>query len=167
MTTRTVKFLGLAYGSIPAEITVTVDGNTIYTGTVTTADSPVPSLPDPELSATTEFCEFEIPMEFSGTLPVTCTVNSGTVIFAQITANYCVIANTNPVVGAGPKLFLGVNGAGDARSNVFIDGVAQTPNYTEGLAGTWWFRVSAGSVLTHDLVVSAGTANLPPPPSTP
>jgi hypothetical protein len=163
MTTRTVKMFGLAYGSAPAEISVTLDGTNIYSGTVTTQDTLVPALPNFDLSDTTvEFCNFEIPMDFEGTKPMICTVTSGTVIFAQIAANYCAIANSDPVVGTGPDVFTQINSAGDARSNVFINSVAQPINHEE-FGGAWWFIVSAGSTLAYDLDVVAGTANVAPP----
>jgi hypothetical protein len=165
MTTRTIKMLGLAYGSSPAEIAVTLDGASVYTGTVATIDSFAPSLPNLEVaSSTVEFCTFEIPMDFEGIKPMTCEVISGTVIFAQIDANYCVIANTNPVIGTGPDKFGRVDGSGDARSNVSIDGVSQPINHTESLGGDWWFIVPAGSTMTYDLDVVAGTANVAPAP---
>lgn len=163
MTTRTVKMFGLAYGSTTAEIAVTLDGVSVYTGTVTTSNTLIPSMPDPSLVDTTvEFCNFEIPMDTNGTLPMTCTVLNGTVIFAQINANYCAIANTDPVIGTGPDIFKNIDGLGDARSNVAIDGVLQPMNHEE-LPGTWWFTVPTGSVLTYDLDVIAGTANVAPP----
>jgi hypothetical protein len=166
MTTRTVKMFGLAYGSTPAEIAVTLDGATVYSGPVTTDNTLPPSLPDLEIAnATVEFCNFELPMEFDGTKPMTCVVNTGTVIFAQISANYCVIANTDPVIGTGPDGFTGIAGISDARSNVFINGVAQAINHTEDLDGTWWFKVPTGSTLTYDLDVVAGTANVYVPPT--
>ena len=161
MTTRTVKLFGLAYGSSPAEIAVTLDGAPVYTGTVTTNDTLVPSLPNLEIANTTaEFCEFEIPLDFEGTKAMTCSVTNGTVIFAQILANYCVIANTDPVIGTGSTGFSSIDGIGDARSNVSINGVAQTVNHTEELSGTWWFIVPSGSTLSYDLDVQAGTANI-------
>jgi len=161
MTTRTVKILGLAYGSTPAEISVSVDGATVYSGTVTTVDTSFPSLPNDALSNTTvEFCNFELPMDFSGTKSMTCSVTNGRVIFAQILANYCVIANTDPVIGTGPDVYQNIGGIGDARSNVFINGIAQPINHTEELAGIWWFTVTSGSTLTYDLDVQAGTANV-------
>lgn len=162
MTTRTVKMFGLAYGSSPAEITVTLDGATVYTGSVTTTDTPVPALPNLDLTDTTiEFCNFEIPVDFTGTKPMTCAVTNGTVIFAQVLANYCAIANTDPVIGTGPDVFNNIDGIGDARSNVAIDGVTQPMNHEE-LPGTWWFTVNTGSTLTCDLDIQAGTANVAP-----
>ena len=53
MTTRTVKMYGLAYGTTPAEIAVTLDGMSVYTGTVTTNNVPMPSLPNVEIANTT------------------------------------------------------------------------------------------------------------------
>jgi hypothetical protein len=168
MTTRTVKMFGLAYGSSPAEIAVTLDGASVYTGIVPTTDTPLPTLPNPDLTDTTvEFCNFQIPMEFDGAKPMACSVTNGTVIFAQILANYCVLANTDPVLGAGPDVFNNIDDPVDARSNVAIDGVTQPVNHNEELPGTWWFTVPAGSTLTYNLDVRAGTANVAPPPPPP
>jgi hypothetical protein len=164
MTTRTTKIFGQGFGSTPAEIAVTLNGSTIYAGEVPTLDQSVPSLPNLDLvDSVAELCSFEIGMDVSGTLPMTCTVLSGTVIFAQIVANYCAIANTDPVVGLGPDVFDNIDGAGDVRSNVFIDGVEQPINHTEEFDGTWWFKVAEGSVLSYNLDIVAGTANVAPP----
>jgi hypothetical protein len=94
MTTRTVQMFGLAYGSSPAELAVTLDGISVYTGTVATSDTPIPSMPNLSIvDSTVEFCNFEIPVEFDGTKPMICTVNNGTVIFAQTKVNYVPIQN--------------------------------------------------------------------------
>lgn len=94
MANRTVQLLGLAYGASPAEITVTVNGNTIFSGPVSTQNQPVPALPDASLkNSTVVFCSFEIDQAFTGQIPITCTVNSGTVIFGQIRANYSYVVN--------------------------------------------------------------------------
>ena len=163
MTTRTVKMFGLAYGSTPAEIAVTLDGVSVYTGTVTTADAITPFLPNSEIANTTvEFCNFEMPMEFEGSKPMTCMVTNGTVLFAQIVANYSVIGNTDPVYGFGPDSFKPINSAGDARSDVSIDGVTQQIEHIAPVTGTWWYKVETGSTLTYNLNIVAGTANLKP-----
>jgi hypothetical protein len=94
MTIRTVKIQGLAYGTVPAEITVTANGNTVFSGAVSTIDQPLPTLPDLSLSGTTvTLCTFEIDQTFVGQIPMTCEVTQGTVLFAQILANYSAIAN--------------------------------------------------------------------------
>ena len=170
MTTRTVKIFGQGFGSAPAEILVTLNGNTIYTGAISTIDQPVYTLPNLELtSSVPELCNFEIDMDFSGTMPMTCEVLGGTVIFAQILANYYAVANTDPVVGSepniikstGPNVFKDINGISDPRLNVFVNNVAHPINHNEEFSGPWWFTVPAGSVLAYDLAVRAGKE--PPP----
>lgn len=94
MTNRTVKIYGYGFGSTPASIEVTLDGNVVYNGTITTTSDPVPTLPDMQLDTeTVSICEFELPVTFAGTIPMVCEVTNGTVIFAQIMANYCPIPN--------------------------------------------------------------------------
>ena len=96
MTNRTVKLLGYGFGATPAEITVTLDGTTVYSGAVDTVDQPVPELPNLDLMPDQiELCSFELPNSFSGQKAMTCEVNSGTVIFSEIYATYARI--TNPV----------------------------------------------------------------------
>ncbi len=94
MTNRTVEIKGYGFGPTTATITVALEGTTVYTGEVTTTDIPVPSLPNLELdSETVRLCAFEIPVDFSGEKAMTCSVTNGTVIFAQIDANYVPIKN--------------------------------------------------------------------------
>ena len=93
MANRTVQILGQGYGSSPAQITVTANGNTVFSGTVNTVDQPLPALPNPDLDLTNILCTFEIDQAFTGQIPMTCAVSLGSVIFAQINANYVAIAN--------------------------------------------------------------------------
>jgi hypothetical protein len=93
MPIRTVQILGQGYGSTPAQITVTANGNTVFSGTVATVDQPLPALPNPEINLSNVLCTFEIDTAFVGEIPMTCAVSAGTVIFAQIYANYVQILN--------------------------------------------------------------------------
>ena len=92
MAIRTVKIYGLAYGSSPSSITVTANGTQIFSGTVTTVDQPIPPLPNSDLTQVTLFT-FERDTAFTGQIPMNCTVNSGTVIFGKVMANYVSVSN--------------------------------------------------------------------------
>lgn len=94
MTNRTVEILGYGFGGSPAEVTVTANGTTVYSGTVPTLDQPVPALPDFTISGeTVKLFEFNIPLGAASITPVTCTVTNGTVIFAQTQVNYYPVYN--------------------------------------------------------------------------
>jgi len=96
MSNRTVNIKGLAYGETDAAITVTLDGVTVFSGTVPTQAHPVPSLPDPDLnSQVANLCSFAIPMDFVGNKSMSYSVTNGTVIFANHTANW--IKRRNPI----------------------------------------------------------------------
>ena len=93
MANRTIQLLGQGYGSSPAQITVTANGNTVFSGTVNTVDQPLPIQPNPDLILTNILCTFEIDQAFSGQMPMTCSVSSGTVIFTEINGNYVGVPN--------------------------------------------------------------------------
>ena len=95
MANRTVQLLGQGYGSTPAQITVTANGNPVFSGPVNTVDQPSPVLPNLDINLFGVLCTFEIDQAFTGQIPMTCAVSTGTVTFAQIYANY--VATPNPV----------------------------------------------------------------------
>lgn len=94
MAIRTIQVLGMGFGSEPASVTVTANGNQIFNGTVPTSNGPVWSLPNRDLIPDLEVLfNFEIDTSFTGLIPMTCAVNSGTVIFGSVFANYVSIPN--------------------------------------------------------------------------
>lgn len=94
MAIRTVQILGMGFGADPAQVVVTASGNQVYSGPVTTLNEPVWMLPNPDLVADqAQLFTFEIDTDFSGSLPMTCEVTNGTVIFGDITATYSTIPN--------------------------------------------------------------------------
>lgn len=93
MPIRTVKIQGQGYGSTPAQITVTANANTIFSGAVNTVDQTLPSLPNLDINLDNVLCTFEIDTAFTGEIPMTCAVSVGTVIFSHIYANYVAIVN--------------------------------------------------------------------------
>jgi hypothetical protein len=116
-------------------------------------------------------------MDFSNNLPVTVTVANNPVIFGPIKANYGNVENNDGNVttffSSGPTTFYNIYKPGntevitDSRSNVTIDGIAQTitPEQRGSLLGTWWWTIEPGSTMSYDLLVTAGLE--PPPPAEP
>ena len=92
MANRTVQLLGQGYGASPAEITVTVNGNTVFSGTVNTVDQPLPVQPSDQMLDDV-LCAFEIDGAITGLIPMTCTVSAQTVIFTKILSNHVYINN--------------------------------------------------------------------------
>lgn len=87
---RTLQFYGKGYGATPATVTVTLDGDTVFDGPVTTVDQPtVDVLPEQQVVLFT--CE--VPVAFTGAVPMICTVNNGTIYFNYVTGNYASIPN--------------------------------------------------------------------------
>ena len=92
---RTLKFLGKVYGLSDATVSATIDGTTVFNGTIATSGIAVfddaPFTPDTLFTA-------EIPVEFRGTKSVSITVTSGDVVFAEVMGNY--FLDQNPVYTA-------------------------------------------------------------------
>ena len=160
MTTRTVKIFGLAYGSTPAEIAVTLDGAPVYTGTVSTLDQLPLTGPDLDsVDSTVEFCTFEIPMDFAGTKQMVITVTGAPVRFGQIVANYTEINTGAITYSSGADIYADVTeidpaGIADPRGDtVVIDGQQYEANRLIG-RGTWHWTVNPGSKFEHGITVS-------------
>lgn len=94
MTNRTIQILGQGYGTEPATMTVTYGGIEVFSGSVNTLPpEDIPSLPNLAIGLDTVLMSFEVPVSYSGTQAMTCTVTSGMVIFSQILANYQSVPN--------------------------------------------------------------------------
>jgi hypothetical protein len=96
MANRTIQFLGNGYapsGSEPIVITATLNGNTVYTGTIPTLYTDVVSrVPEDQVL----LFSFEVPMAFVGTQPMSISLDNPvgvSVFFEQINANYTKINN--------------------------------------------------------------------------
>ena len=167
MTTRTVKMYGLGYGASPAEVTITFDGVVVYDGTVPTVNETLP-INGTQLENEQLICTFEIPVELTGTKPMTCAINLGDCVsFAKIEANYGVIPTANIVVSNGPDEFYNIVGLGvkeDPRTNVYISEVAQNPTRSPSQTGTWTWNLFRGYTLSHDVTIGPATTAIPPNP---
>jgi hypothetical protein len=171
MTTRTVKMYGLGYGSTPADVTITFDGVTVYTGEVPTVNSTLPVDGTP-LDNDQLICTFEIPVNSTEIIkPMTCAINLGDCVsFAKIEANYGVVPTANIVVSNGPDEFYNIVGLGtnqDPRTNVYISDVAQNPTRSPSQTGTWTWNLFRGYTLSHDVTIGPATTDIPPNPPVP
>ena len=148
--------LGWGEASSSATITAELDGTTVFSGQVNLVE--LTRANESEQTAPTLF-SFGLPMEFTGTKYMKVTVADGTVRFAYIVGNYTQITNFVGMDNAssGPNNYVDVSietdYVRDARSNVYIDGIKQTPNRSLG-RGAWHWVVGPGSTLEHNLTVS-------------
>lgn len=118
MTTRTVRFYGRGYGNTPVEITVTANGSTVYNG-------PVPTAPVNSYTGNRTLFDMQLPIGFSGVIPMSILVNSGEYIqLNDVEANYAylpssvytpeqraIVTNPNPspdATQAGPDIITSV-----------------------------------------------------------
>ena len=86
MSTKTVQIYGKGFGPSDATITVTLDGQTIFDGSIPTLNQPVPA-EEVDLGIVEPIVSFDLPIDFQGQIPMTCQVTNGTVAFAQILVN--------------------------------------------------------------------------------
>lgn len=170
--TRTLRFLGLGYGSTPATITAAVNGNVVYNGQVPSVNQAGPAGP---LDLADQEILFEytgLPLDFSGNLPVTIQVTGGEmIVIGETLANFARIINklNNTEDTSGAEGFVrtyrlpdGVVASEtapyDERSNVTIDGepVSAPVPRSAGKTGTWFYKVAVGSTITFDTKIDAG-----------
>lgn len=175
MANRTVQMLGYVYTADPATITATVNGVQVFSGPVTTVGRPN-TVPDPARTGEVLFT-FEIPVYFAGTMPVSIVVADQAVAFMGILANYGALPRItqdpstglpvygNPYQSSGATNFIPIYDPAveadtifDERTNVTIDGVAQTisPENRAQYNGTWGWSVQPGQTLAFDMLVTGG-----------
>jgi hypothetical protein len=154
MINRNIKVLG--WGSGTAKITAVLDGVTVFSDSVDLVESTNDN--DCEQTSPTLFA-FDIPLDFLGTKHMVVSVESSTVEFGQIVANYSEMDMGPITFSTGTDEYVDVAvdddfGVQDPRTNVTIDGVKQLADRSLG-KGTWHYVVNPGSTLEHDLVISA------------
>jgi hypothetical protein len=91
MANRTVQIQGQGYGSATCSATVSFNGNVVFSGSIPTINQEtINYLPDEQVVLLT----FEVPVELSGTFPVSITVTGGNAVYVeQVSANYVEVPN--------------------------------------------------------------------------
>ena len=162
MTLRTFKQFAQGFGTEPCEVTVQLDGNTIFSGSVATVDQPLPMLPNGSIDSTNLGWHWQHDVTFYGTKTLSVAVTGSSLILAETLAN-------NPYSYANAEVFYGQYSTVvddvtyyDPFTDESIDGVPQAGPYRPDIPGQWWWHVPPGSTFTATLHVTA-----PPVPPTP
>lgn len=150
MANKTLKFYGNGYDHTGnAAVIVTFNGNTVYTGEIPTLDLDT-YLPLPDEQQ--EIFSFEVDESTYGTFPMTI----------EVTAGEYVVSGFGKSSGAGTPpnpaeyYMLGNVDQGDNRSNVTIDGIAQSKGPVgDILTGPWYYEIPNGSILSADVLILA------------
>jgi hypothetical protein len=169
MTNRTVQFWGQGYSApaeglafTPCNITATVDGNQVFSGSVPTVEgTDIARLPSDQQILFT----FEIPLvsgNTSYTLPVSLDITGDDIYLEQILINYCgQTGNTS----SGPTGFGITTGGTDPRANVVVTGASYVnPPPSEprdpATLGTWGWEIECATGttanMTFDMIINPG-----------
>lgn len=148
MTDRTFRQHATAFGATPTQVVCQISGNTVYSGSVTTLDEPLPSLPNFACSIDTVAWSWQANAEFSGSQEISITVTGSPLLLADTLAN-------NPFGDAANFIpFYSTEQSGtDPLTNQAIDGVALTGPNDPSLPGQWWWVIPAGSTFTATMHV--------------
>lgn len=93
MANKTIKFYGRGFGTTPAAINVVYNGNTVYTGEVPTVDEPPSALPDVPVDQLSFLFSLDVPVEYSGTAPMSVETTAGSVTLGSELTNYKLLKN--------------------------------------------------------------------------
>ena len=163
MTLRTFQQHALGFGIIPAQVIFQINGNTVFSGAVTTLDQPRPSLPNPEYSVDNVAWTWQDDAEFSGTKSITVSVSDSPLLLANTLADnpYSNVVNYS----AFYTVEIGNVSYADPFTNETIDGIAQSGPYNPELSGQWWWHIPAGSTFSATMHVTGLTPTEPPEPT--
>ena len=162
MTNRTVEITGsVSNDGNPSTglITATLNGATVFSGTVPSAGNP------------TVLFTFEVDMALAGSIPMSLTIENCDVYMGGILANYNNLGQVDPpttpptYISSGPTGFLDTDPNADSRANVTCTGAAYCspppPDpRPEGQGGTWGWTVDPATgtpaLFSYDLQIVAG-----------
>lgn len=159
MTLRTFQQHALAFGETPTQVVCQIDGNTVFSGSVTTLDEFMPALPDANYHVDNIAWDWEQDAEFTGSRSITITVTGSPLLLAQTFANYP-LANSNAAntYGSFYAVQLGNATCTDPFTDVTINSQPKIRPDDPALEGQWWWRIPAGATFAATLNVQANIA---------
>jgi len=178
MTTRTFKQMGQGYGSSNATITAKINGATVFSGIVPTANQRLPGSPSGTDDTYPTLFTWTNDVDFEGTQTMEITVTAATVLLTEINANYMRVVKIegkieNPSSNWVPTNYesTGPDTYGiifnekvdgfiytDPTTNVVIDGVPKIVTRDPSLSGQRHWTINPGSTFICQLNVQAGLA---------
>jgi hypothetical protein len=133
----------LGLNPVPVLVTVTIDGNQVFSGAVPTLDMPGP-VPDP--SQGQDAWSWGVPGQYWGTQTMVVTVHNGLMLLGYTFMN---LSAQDP---SRKKLRPRTQGDGfdyyDPFSNITINGIAQNPARSAQLNGQWTWALSESDVFS-------------------
>jgi hypothetical protein len=157
MTTRTFKQFGHAYHSTPAEITVKIAGQQIFSGTVDTSTLPPPEkLTDEDGLGTVMFTWTE-DTEFSGTRDLEVTVNRGYVIFTSTQADHSIAEAPEEFSHFYTETHDSIEYT-ECMSNVVVNGTALPRTWDDVNIGQYHCHVAEAGIYTATINIMAAPA---------
>jgi hypothetical protein len=155
---RIFKQLGQGYGPSAVSITAQIDGNTVFSGSVPTIDSPVPGVV-PGVTLGNECFNWVEPVaNFSGSRSFSVSVSGGGSFQLNDTFAQNDVANANSY-GWIYTQNIGNTIYSDPLTNVMIDGIALSRADDPSLTGQNGWNIPFGSVFTATLNVNTQMGN--------
>jgi hypothetical protein len=155
MTVRNFNQYALGFGPVPCQVVFQIDNNTVFNGTVSTLDEPIPSLPNPEYMVDNAAWTWQDDVEFSGTKFISVAVTGSALLFGVTLANNPFdVANADSFGAFYSAEIDGVQYA-DPFTEQAIDGVAQSVSRSPANTGQWWWYIPAGKTFTATMHVNA------------
>lgn len=153
MANRTLQFYGYAYGNTPVQLNAHINGQVVFSGPVSTIDTPIPPPPSDMTSAPVLFSVENsalVPTEFSGSLPMTVSVATGTgVVLGEIYCNYMPTGNvvvTDEVTMANSSISGTTLTVGSVTSGTITIGQS--------------IGDADGTVIAPDTIITAGSGSI-------
>lgn len=154
MTTRTFKQLGHAYGPEPAQITVLLDGQQIFSGEVVTVDEQFPEKLADDAGLGNTLFTWTQDTTFAGTRDVEIIVTHGAVIVTGTHADHSIAEAPEEFAHFHIVTHEGIDYT-ECMSNVTLNGAALPRNWDGVNLGQYHCHLAQNTVYTATINITA------------